>query len=328
MAKKHFFKAPQGAVALALVLALGFGLVDAWCANPPDDPAAAEKLAADINAIKRGSANASGAEVTVTGSVEIKNGLTVPQGVTLTVTADKAALGLRNSALTVNGTVNAGTNHIQVKASWATIDGSGTIRLQGQGHLLRVEDKKKLTLDGVTLVGVNNNRESLVGIGRGGEFILKSGAVTGNSRTDPGSSGGAGLGGGVFVSDGGAFTMEGGTISANSAVKRGGGVCNGGAFTMKGGVIFGNSADIGGGVSNVDNGNVFIMEGGRIQGNKDSDGFTKNTAATRGAAMQAWPMAKWPTGGTYTKGGVPQTGGIEIVTGNDWTNDTLIATKK
>jgi hypothetical protein len=119
--------------------------------------------------------------------------------------------------------------------------------------------------------------------------------------------------------------MEGGTITGNSAVRRGGGVCNGGTFVMKGGVIFGNSADIGGGVSNVDDGNVFIMEGGRIQGSTDSDGFTKNTAATRGAAMQAWPMAKWPTGGTYTQGGVSQTGGRDMVTGNDWTDDTLIA---
>ena len=67
------------------------------------------------------------------------------------------------------------------------------------------------------------------------------------------------------------------------------------------------------------------MEGGRIQGSTDSDGYTKNTATERGAAMQAWPMAKWPTGGTYTKGGVSQSGGSDIVTGGDWTNDTLIA---
>jgi hypothetical protein len=257
---------------------------------------------------------------------------------------------LHDTALIVNGRVNTaydyGTNssggtwnapsiRLEDSATWATINGSGTIYQNGKGRLLEVEGNqnvadRKLTLDGVTLAGVKDNDSSLVvvrsgGDGRSGEFIMKSGAITGNSRTDPGSSGGAGHGGGVFVSDGGTFTMEGGEISGNSAVRRGGGVCNGATFTMKGGVIFGNSADIGGGVANVDDGNVFIMEGGRIQGNTNSDGFTKNTAATRGAAMQAWPMSKWPMGGTYTKGGVPQTGGTDIVTGNDWTDDTLIA---
>jgi hypothetical protein len=38
-------------------------------------------------------------------------------------------------------------------------------------------------------------------------------------------------------------------------------------------------------------------------------------------ALSIWGTAKWGTGGTYTKGGVSQTGGSDIGT----TADTLIA---
>jgi hypothetical protein len=287
------------------------------------DATAAEKLAADLNVAKPGST------VTLTDQAEIETALTVPEGVTLDLTAEGAVLELRDGAvLTVNGTVNAKAEGIKIDsaaANPAAINGNGTIYLKSKGRLLNIGGDKGLTLDGVTLVGLPDNDKSVVDTRNGGVFVLKGGVITGNSRTDPGSSGGAGMGGGVRVEGSGTFTMEDGMITGNSAIRRGGGVLNGGTFTMKGGVIFGNSADIGGGVSNVDDSNVFIMEGGRIQGNTDSDGFTKNTATTRGASMQAWPMAKWPTGGTYTKGGVSQTGGSDIVTGNDWTNETLIA---
>ena len=332
MKDKRFFETAFRAVS---VPALVFALVIAGCASVPTGDPAAVQLAADINAIQAGSAKASGGTVTILGGfVEIKNGLTIPVDVTLDVTAAGAALGLHDSTLTVNGTVNAGSNHIRLEdnASWGAINGSGTIYLKNKGRLLGVEGNqnvaaRKLTLDGVTLVGLPDNNDAVVSIGRGGEFIMKSGVITGNSRTDTGERGPFGMGGGVLVNGdaGSTFIMEGGTITGNSAVRMGGGVCNAGVFTMKGGVIFGNSADVGGGVANVDDNNVFIMEGGRIQGSTDSDGFTKNTALTHGAAMQAWPMAKWPTGGTYTKGGAPQTGGSNMVTGNDWTDDTLIA---
>ena len=63
------------------------------------------------------------------------------------------------------------------------------------------------------------------------------------------------------------------------------------------------------------------MKGGRIQGNTDSDGFTKNTGTNAALYAISSTTAKWGTGGTYTKGGVPQSGGSDI--GN--LNDTLIA---
>jgi hypothetical protein len=66
------------------------------------------------------------------------------------------------------------------------------------------------------------------------------------------------------------------------------------------------------------------MEGGRIQGNRDSDSFTRNTS-TGGSSFVLnivdGSTAKWGTGGTYTRGGVSQTGGSNIAS----TNDTLIA---
>jgi hypothetical protein len=69
--------------------------------------------------------------------------------------------------------------------------------------------------------------------------------------------------------------------------------------------------------------NSFTMEGGTIYGSS-AEGGNAN-AAPNGAAISnegdGTREAKWGTGGAYTKGGVPQTGGSEIPS----TNDTLIA---
>jgi hypothetical protein len=200
----------KNSVAVALVGAVFCALlVLTGCVTDPDPAAeAAEKLAAEINAIKAGSATVSGATVTLIGgpvefngdyyvwpgAVGIKNGLTVPEGVTLDVTADGAALELRNSTLTVNGTVNA-AGHGDHGTGWvegsirtydgtATIDGTGTIYLKSKGRLLNIggdKGKRQLTLDGVTLVGLPDNDSPLVEISQNGEFILKSGAITGNT---------------------------------------------------------------------------------------------------------------------------------------------------
>jgi hypothetical protein len=274
------------------------------------------------------------------------------------VTADKAALILSNSTLTVNGTVNAGPNHIRMggSASRATIAGSGTIRLREQGNLLSVDgNKKKLTLDGVTLVGIPDNNEPLVRVGRGGEFILKSGAITGNTHVGNEWA----EGGGVKVNEGGTFTMEGGEISGNSAKggtdgSSGGGVSvRKGTFTMSGGTITGNSAISGGaGVFVEDAGSTFTMQGGTISANTATGGIDGSsgggvrlgsgstfimeggTIYGKAASLPAGTAAslansarysaslevhkataKWGTGGTY-KGGASPTGGGDIVNFN------------
>jgi hypothetical protein len=115
---------------------------------------------------------------------------------------------------------------------------------------------------------------------------MNGGTISGNSNSKayPFSSYG---GGGVFVGNGGTFTMNGGAISGNSNSSSsdvgdgGGGVCVAdGTFTMKGGIISGNldSSSQGGGGVFVRGGSwwgeegVFIMDGGEISGNTSFSG--------------------------------------------------------
>ncbi|MDR1468982.1 MAG: hypothetical protein LBT00_06785, partial [Spirochaetaceae bacterium] len=204
---------------------LAFAVVLAGCASAPTnsggggnnaDPAAA-KLAKDLKAI-----GPKGGTVTLSDRVRLNTALTVPEGVTLDLTAEGAALELGDGAvLTVNGTVRA-TGHGDHGKGWvegslhvgdgaAVINGSGTINLTSKGRLLNIgsdKGKRQLTLDGVTLVGLPDNDNPLVGIYENSALILKSGAITGNTRlSDKHASGG-----GVEVHKG-TFTMEGGTIS-------------------------------------------------------------------------------------------------------------------
>jgi hypothetical protein len=316
----------------------------------------------------------------------------------------------------VNGTVNAkaeGINIDSAAANPATINGSGTINLSGKGTLLNINNGRKLILDGVTLVGIAENDDEFVEVGKGGELVMKSGTITGNAWAgDSGNGGGvvvnggtftmeggaitgnnAGIGGGVFISEGGTFTMSGGEISGNSADRYGGGgvrvsgqgttftmtdgiisrnsapkssgggvsADRGSIFTMTGGEISSNSASGGGGISlalstiftmegGIISGNsahfggeanggggilvgdqaTFTMKGGRIQGSTASDGFAANTDTrfNQSAALRVYgtaTAARWGTGGTYTMGGVSQTGGSNFVPRDSGTNDTLIA---
>ncbi|MDR0910320.1 MAG: hypothetical protein LBM77_11215 [Spirochaetaceae bacterium] len=326
-----------------------------------------------------GNATVEGNTVLLSGNAELSRPLTVfadvtlvvPAGITLDLTAEGESLFLRNGAtLTVNGTVNAKAESIKIESaavSPASINGSGTINLTSKGHLLNIWSgdgiKRKLTLDGVTFVGLVDNSEVLVFVNEGSEFVMKSGAITGNTNTRSG-------GGGVSVWQG-MFTMEGGEIRENNAEFGGGGVSMGGlsTFTMSGGAIWGNSslssADGGGGAffgstdctfimkggviygntsarvcggvmfggSSDRNNGTFIMEGGRIQGSTASDGYTANTDiwdsdedALLTAGFPVSATAKWGTGGTYTKGGVLQTGGSGIIPPDRYgTVDTLIA---
>jgi hypothetical protein len=185
----------------------------------------------------------------------------------------------------VNGTVNAlghgdqGNVWVQgglyIDDGASVINGNGTIYLRSRGNLLHIYgNRRRLTLDGVTLVGLADNNESLVYVRDGGEFILKSGAITGNTRIDNERDWVSG--GGVSVRQA-MFTMEGGAIYRNVALghgSQGGGVYiigEGSVFTMNGGTISGNIAD--GGTFNAWGGGVivveatFTMSGGSISGN-------------------------------------------------------------
>ena len=391
--------------------------------------------AADLVRALGGRATVNGNTVTLTGDVGIEGRLVVPEGVTLDITADSARLVLLDGAtLTVNGTVNArggwgnsgSGGSLNIEDGAAVINGSGTINLKSQGNLLNIwggGNGRRLTLEGVTLVGIADNSESLVDVNNGGEFIMKNGVITGNTRVG-GDGGGIGVWQATFTMEGGtisgntanggggvgvdrsAFIMTGGTISANTADSSGGGVKvgdgtftmtdgtitgntttsntnansggvrversatfimeggtisgntaiagenyggnaggvglgSGSTFIMRGGVISGNTATSrsnrgeGGGVQV--NESVFIMEGGTIYGSADrlpagTDTSLANNSQSR-VALRLWrSSAKWGTGGTYTMGGVSQTGGSDMLLLSrspdgevSGTNDTLIA---
>jgi hypothetical protein len=419
MMKKAVFWLAIAVMVMAAGCASTGGAKDTGLAEEP-----AVQLAADINAIEAGKATVSGGTVTLIGGVRLTIALTVPTGVTLDLTADGTALELQDGAvLTVDGTVNA-TGHGDHGKGWvdgslrigngaAVINGSGTIRLASKGRLLNIwggDGKRHLTLDGVTLVGLEDNDASLVEVNNGGEFVMKSAAITGNTRNSDDWANGGGVavykgtftmeggeisgnsangkegasGGGVTIGGESVFTMSGGEISGNTVVQsgsggsaHGGGVQAGGEslFIMTGGAISGNKAGLWGGGVVVQNGSTFIMKGGtivdniaprhsggvrvdgycsfimeggaisgntagesggvrvdgtftmtggRIQGGTASDGFAANTStdnSNRSDAALGSSTAKWGTGGTYTKGGVPQSGGSDI----GITNDTLIA---
>jgi uncharacterized repeat protein (TIGR02543 family) len=137
------------------------------------------------------------------------------------------------------------------------------VSLSSNGSLFSIT-AGKLILDNVTLsnFGVNVN-------GSASSFVMKAGAaITGVQ--------GNGWGGGVFVGNGGAFTMEGGEIYGNTSNYNGSGSGGGGvyimdsSFIMAGGEIYGNSADyMGGGVFVRGS---FTMTGGKIYGNSGFKG--------------------------------------------------------
>ena len=93
-----------------------------------------------------------------------------------------------------------------------------------------------------------------VTVSNGGTFTMFGGTISNNRASS---------GGGVTVSTGGTFTMNGGTISGNTATSNGGGVSVSGTFTMHGGTISDNTANIGGGVT-VNSGGTFTMNAGYI----------------------------------------------------------------
>ena len=135
---------------------------------------------------------------------------------------------------------------------------------------LRVTTAVTLDLNGHVLDA--DGRFRVIEIRAGGDLTLtngvtESGAVTGGKAYS---------GGGVFVGNGGAFTMAGGTISGNAAADGGGVfVYNGGTFTMTGGAITGNATARDCGGVFVD-GSFAVSGGPAVSGNTNSVGAANN----------------------------------------------------
>ena len=165
-----------------------------------------------------------------------------------------------------------------------TVSGDKTLDLNGhtlegtsEGRTLRV------TAGTLTVTDSTNPQSGEIAGGGvrvegGGAFILEGGYITDNTAED---------GAGVFVSVGGFFTMTGGTIMDNTATGTGGGVCllGGSSFTMTGGRIVDNKAsEIGGGVFAA--GSVSLSGGARISDNT-VDGAAENLYLDAGQRIDA-----------------------------------------
>jgi hypothetical protein len=129
--------------------------------------------------------------------------------------------------------------------------------------------------ENVVLKGLPEKSKPLVSVD-GGAFTLNGGTLKDNKTSDNG--------GAVLVAGGGAFTMQGGAITGNTSNKWGGGVfVTGGTFTMNSGAISGNTASSGdGGVFVTFSGSAFTMKGGTISSNTSSSGGGGVSVSTSG----------------------------------------------
>jgi hypothetical protein len=197
-------------------------------------------------------------------------------------------------------------------------------------------------ISGNSVNGKEGSEGGGVNIGEASVFTMSGGEISGNSAKS--TAGRYTNGGGVKV-DKGTFTMSGGAITDNTATAAvtgmGGGVrIDESVFTMSGGEISGNTAKGGTGAAGggiyIGPKSTFIMEGGTVYGSVGNlpDGADKSLAnivlGRGGVTLHLFEgTAKWGTGGAYTKGGIPQTGGSDIVQVDEFiagsTGDTLIA---
>jgi uncharacterized repeat protein (TIGR02543 family) len=186
------------------------------------------------------------------------------------INANAVGDGAYTITLTRDETITPKTLSYSGKNVSITIRGDAakrTVNLSSSGNLFTVDSGVTLTLDHHILWrGRSDNNASLVRVNSEGKLVMNTGSeISGNTSSSY-------TGGGVHVSSG-IFTMNGGTISGNSA-QFGGGVYVGniyvsrdtGWFTMNGGTISGNTSKYDGGGVYMYRG-TFAMSGGTISGN-------------------------------------------------------------
>jgi hypothetical protein len=201
--------------------------------------------------------------------------------------------------------------------------GNGRLYLTtSQGNMLRVTvqqtliiDSPNLSLEGMTN-NVNgawqNNNQSVVYI-NGGALELKNGKITNNTNNQTSTSNC----GGVYVTNNGTFTMNGGEITSNSInsgsfVSSSGGVyiASSSTFTMSGGEITNNTNTSSISLSNggvfLEGSSTFTMNGGEITGNRGNYGggvsITGSSAFTMNGGEITSNIANTGGGGVYAIG--------------------------
>jgi hypothetical protein len=193
-----------------------------------------------------------------------------------------------------------------------------TLSNNSSGALFTIPTGITLVLDNNATLNGNSKGYSVVSVLPGGELIMKQGSLVSDAKAS-----------GIRI-EGGAFTMQGGTISGNAASvlsyssgyyysASGGGVyvAANGTFTMSGGTISGNTASVsvssssyyddsqcyGGGVYVAVNGS-FTMLGGTISG---------NVASTVSSSYYSYSTSSYG-GGVYSSGVFTMSGGA--ISGN------------
>jgi hypothetical protein len=221
----------------------------------------------------------------------------------------------KNYTINVTGNFNvpgSTTNTFGNAGIKVSLRGSGTLTLTGNGNLIFSESTQTLILRDLTLRGNSNvsANDSVVYVaGANPVFVMHSGEISGNTAYN---------GGGVCV--GGTFTMNGGTISDNTATSSnggGGGVFFiTGTFTMNGGTISGNKAlsDSKGGGVYIQNGAIHIVTG-TIYGSNATPASLQNNA-TEGAALYLGTSGGTNSTATYGPDGT----GTNLATTNNTIN--------
>jgi len=189
-------------------------------------------------------------------------------GSLFTISDSTASLTLGKN-ITLQGVSGSTSSLVSVSNGTFTMKDGSKITGHETGATGTVSVSAVFIMEGGEVSGNTANVGGGVAVGYGGNFIM-SGTARVADNTASGSIGG--YGGGVYLTYNGKFTMsDSAEVSGNKASEYGGGVCmsgsNGGIFTMNGGSVLNNEAGSGGGVY-VNSGNTFTMTGGTISGNK------------------------------------------------------------
>ena len=259
-------------------------------------------------------------------------------GVSLASEYSYAKFNMLGGIITNNEATNGGGGGVYIGGGRFEMSGSAVITrnktassLGGGGVFMNGSDivyaLNEFIMSGNAVISENtatNGNGGGVYMNSAPEVTMNGGSITGNTA--------ANNGGGVYAFSG-TFTMNDGTIAGNKATaKNGGGVYANGstAFTVKGGTIGGstaadaNAAKYGGGVY-VKNG-AFTMSGGKVTGNgasKDGGGvrLDKGTFNMSGSAVISRNTADGYGGGVDANdGSFTMSGGS--ITGNTTTNES------